>query len=407
MPLYRYKFVDASGDIQEGQMEAQSQDVVIRRLQEAGHTPIRADEVGTAGSRRGLRLPRLRRARLSQRDVGIFTEELATLLGAGVPLDRALEILSGITETEAMGQLVVRIQDAVRGGASLSAALESQHGAFSRFYVNMVRAGEAGGALEAVLRRLSEYLERSKQLRESVLSALIYPAILLTVAGLSVVILLTFVVPQFSQLFEDMGKALPLPTRVVVAVGDVFRGYWWALLLGVVGVVLLVRRVLEDPDRQLRWHSRLLRMRLIGELVTRVEVARFSRTLGTLLNNGVSLLSALAIVRETLNNRAMALALDDVAERAKQGEGLAHPLMESEVFPVLAVHMIRVGEETGRLEQMLLQVADTYDREVQSTVKRLLALMEPLLILGLGVVIAAIIMSILVAILSVNQLAFA
>jgi general secretion pathway protein F len=406
MALFHYKFVDSSGDVQEGEMDADSQEAVIRRLQEAGHVPIRAEEVKAGGYRRGLRLPGLRRNRASRRDIGIFTQELETLLRAGLPLDRALGLLEGLTQSEAMRNLVQRVQEAVRGGSPLSSALEAQHGVFSRFYISMVRAGEAGGALDTVLARLSEYLERSKDLRDSVLSALIYPIILLAVALLSVVILLTLVVPQFSQLFRDMGKALPLPTQVVVSLGDAFRGYWWALLLGVLGVALLARRWLEDPVLRLRWDGWLLRMRLIGDLVVRVEVARFSRTLGTLLGNGVPLLTSLSIVKETVSNRVLVGAIESVAGRTKEGEGLAQPLMDTEVFPKLAVQMIRVGEETGRLEEMLIQVADAYDREVQTTVKRLLALLEPVLILTLGVIIAAIIMSILVAILSLNKLAF-
>jgi general secretion pathway protein F len=404
--LFRYKFVDPSGDVQEGEMEGDSQEAVIRRLQEAGHVPIRADEVKAGGYRWGLRLPSLRRNRASRKDIGIFTQQLETLLRAGLPLDRALGLLEGLAESETMANLVQRMQEAVRGGSALSAALEAQHGVFSRFYVSMVRAGEAGGALDTVLARLSDYLERSKELRDTVLSALIYPAILLTVALLSVVILLTLVVPQFSQLFHDMGKALPLPTQVVVSIGDGFRGYWWAILLVLLGAWLLVRRWLDDPVQRVRWDGWLLRMRLIGDLVVRVDVARFSRTLGTLLGNGVPLLTALSIVKEVVGNRVLVQAIDAVAARTQQGEGLAQPLTDTEVFPKLAVQMIRVGEESGRLEEMLLQVADTYDREVQTTVKRLLALLEPVLILTLGVIIAAIIMSILVAILSLNQLAF-
>ncbi len=406
MALFHYKFVDPAGDVQEGEMDADSQATVIRRLQEAGHVPIRAEEVSPGGYRRGFRLADLRRSRISRKDIGIFTQELETLLRAGLPLDRALGLLQGLAESKAMGALIQRVQDTVRGGAPLSSALEAQHGAFSRFYVSMLRAGEAGGSLDTVLARLTEYLERSKELRDTVLSALIYPAILLTVALLSVLILLTFVVPQFSQLFHDMGKALPLPTQIVVSAGDLVRGYWWAGVLLVLGVVLLVRRALADPQQRLRWDGWLLRMRLLGELVLRVEVARFSRTLGTLLGNGVPLLTALSIVKETVGNQVLAGAIGTVAARTKEGEGLAQPLMDTEVFPKLAVHMVRVGEETGRLEEMLLQVADTYDREVRTTVKRVLALLEPLLILGLGVIIAAIIMSILVAILSLNQLAF-
>ena len=406
VPMFRYKAVDLDGEVMEGEMEASSLPVVIERLQDSGHVPIRAEELKPGQSATRFRLPQLRRRRISQRSIGIFTEELATLLRAGLPLDRALEILQSLAEDEQMAAMVSRVQDAVRGGKALSDALEAQQKVFSRFYLNMIRAGEAGGALDVVLTRLSDYLERSKQLKDTVVSALIYPAILITVAGLSVVILLTFVVPQFTQMFQDMGKALPLPTQIVVGIGDAFRNYWWAILLSIAAIALLVQRHLGNPRTRFKWDGRLLRLPLFGELIGKLEVARFSRTLGTLLGNGVPLLTALSIVKETLSNRVLSASLDPVADRLKEGQGLAQPLMQAEMFPRLAVHMIRVGEETGQLEQMLLQVADIYDREVQTTIKRMLALMEPALILTLGLIIAAIIMSILVAILSVNELAF-
>ncbi len=237
-------------------------------------------------------------------------------------------------------------------------------------------------------------------------SALIYPIILLTVSALSVIILLTFVVPQFQRLFADAGKTLPLATQIVIAVGDGFRYYWWAGAIVIVLIVAAVRRMLNQPDSRARWDRWLLRAPLFGDLIAKVETARLTRTLGTLLGNGVSLLNALTIVRETLTNQVMASALGEVAEHAKTGRGLAEPLMEAGHFPKLAVQMIRVGEETGQLQEMLIQVADTYDGEVQTAVKRLLTLLEPALILGLGAVVAGIIMSILVAILSLNELAF-
>jgi general secretion pathway protein F len=252
--------------------------------------------------------------------------------------------------------------------------------------------------------RLTEFMERSKELKETVKSAMIYPVILVMVAVLSVVVLLMFVVPQFSQMFEESGKALPLPTQIVIAAGDFFRNYWWALLLGGYLAYWIMGRQMANPASRYRWDERFLGLPLVGGLLARIEVARFSRTLGTLLANGVSLLSALSIVKETLTNSFMAERLDDVIAQLREGKGLGKPLLETGVFPGLAVHMVMVGEETGRLQEMLFQVADVFDREVQRTVKRMLALMEPVLILGLGLIIGSIIMSILVAILSVNDL---
>ena len=406
MPRYRYEAVDAAGEVLRDELEAASADAAIERLRDQGLLPLSVDEAKGGLLRGGLGQPLFSKRRaLSRKALGVFTQQLASLLGAGMPLDRALTILIGVAEDERGKALLERVQAKVRGGSTLADALEAQ-GAFSRFYLNMIRAGESGGALETVLKRLNEFLERSQALRETATSALIYPIILLSVAVLSVIILLTFVVPQFERLFADAGKALPLATQVVIALGNGFRHYWWVGLIVIGSIVTVARRQLNQPDSRARWDRRLLRLPLFGDLIAKVETARLSRTLGTLLGNGVSLLSALTIVRETLSNQILAGALGEVAEHAKTGRGLAEPLLEAGHFPKLAVQMIRVGEETGQLQEMLIQVADTYDGEVQTAVKRLLTLLEPALILGLGVVVAGIIMSILVAILSLNDLAF-
>jgi len=405
LPLYRYKAVTPTGQTQEGDMEGLVQSAVVERLQSMGLIPIRVEEsaaqAGGAGAGQGL----FRKNRVTQADVAVFTQEITTLLKAGLPLDRCLEILIGLSASEPVRQLMTQVREDVRGGASLSAAMEARPGVFSRFYLNMIRAGEAGGALDVVLQRLTEFMERSRELRETVKSALVYPAILIGVAVLSVVILLMWVVPQFSQMFEESGKALPLPTQIVIGAGDAVRHYWWAMVLGVAGVYFWFSRQLRQSASRYRWDKRLLGLPLVGDLVGKLEVARFSRTLGTLIGNGVSLLTALSIVRETLSNSVMSEGLGVVAAQLKEGKGLGRPLMETGLFPKLAVHLVMVGEETGKLQEMLIRIADIYDREVNSAVKRMLALMEPVLILGLGLVIGGIIMSILVAILSVNDLA--
>jgi len=406
VPRYRYEAVDAAGETLRDELEAPTPDAAVEQLRDRGLLPLSVNEAKGGLFRGGLGQPLFSKRRaLSRKAIGLFTQQLASLLGAGMPLDRALTILIGVAEDEQSKTLLERVQEKVRGGSALADALEAQ-GAFSRFYLNMIRAGEAGGALETVLKRLNEFLERSQALRETVTSALIYPIILLTVSALSVIILLTFVVPQFQRLFADAGKALPLATQIVIAVGDGFRHYWWAGLIVIGLIATTVRRRLRQPESRARWDRWVLRLPLFGDLIAKVETARLSRTLGTLLGNGVSLLNALAIVRETLSNQVLAVALGEVAEHAKTGRGLGEPLLETGIFPKLAVQMIRVGEETGQLQEMLLQVADTYDGEVQTAVKRMLTLLEPAIILGLGVIIAAIIMSILVAILSLNELAF-
>ena len=405
MPLYRYKAVAPTGDAQEGEMEGHGQSAVVERLQSMGLIPIRVEEAaaGTADGSAGKSL--FRKNRISQADIAIFTQEIATLLHAGLPLDRSLGILIGMSANPQVLHLLTQVREDVRGGAALSAAMEAQPGVFSRFYLNMIRAGEAGGALDVVLQRLSEFMERSKELRETVKSALIYPAILVGVAVLSVAVLLVWVVPQFTQMFEESGKALPLPTQIVIAAGNTVQGYWWAIVLGAIGIYSWFSRQLQQPETRYQWDKRFLALPLVGDLVAKLEVARFARTLGTLIGNGVTLLTALSITRETLNNTVMAEGLDTVATQLKEGQGLGKPLMETGLFPKLAVHMVMVGEETGKLQEMLIRIADVYDREVQNAVKRMLALMEPALILGLGLVIGGIIMSVLVAILSVNDLA--
>lgn len=403
MPLFQYKAADAQGGILEGEMEARTPDSVADHLQAQGYIPIQVEEA-TAGDGGGW-LGGFGRARVSQDDIAMMTREVATLLRAGLPLDRALEIVVNLADKEEVAEILNEVRQDVRGGASLYAALEAQKGVFSRFYLNMIRAGEAGGALEVVMARLTEFMERSKELRETVKSALIYPAILVMVAVVSVVVLLIFVVPQFTQMFEESGKALPLATQIVVAAGEFFQAWWWALIGGGIVLYALFKRQMADPDSRYRWDERFLALPLIGDLVAKIEMARFSRTLGTLLDNGVSLLAALSIVKETLTNSVMADRLDEVATKLREGKGLGAPLMEAEVFPRLGVHMVMVGEETGRLSEMLIQVADVFDREVKTAVKRTLGLLEPALILGLGLLIGAIIMSILVAILSVNELA--
>jgi general secretion pathway protein F len=325
-------------------------------------------------------------------------------LRSGLPLDRAMEILIGLSQTPTMTAMLTRVRDDVRGGSSLSAALEAHPQAFSRFYVGMVRAGEAGGALGTVLMRISEFMDRRKELTETVTQALYYPAILVVVAVTSVMLLLIFVVPQFAQMFEQSGKAMPLATQIVIAAGDKLRRYWWLLPITALLVWRYFAWAMNNAESKAAWDARFLGLPLAGDLVTKVEIARFARTLSTLLTNGIPLLSALSVVHETIGNSIIARGVDAAREQLKAGQGLSKPLMAQGVFPPLAVHMISVGEETGKLDEMLTRIADVYDREVALSVKRMLALLEPVMILGLGLVVGGIIISILLAILKVNSL---
>ena len=276
---------------------------------------------------------------------------------------------------------------------------------FGDFYINMVRSGEAGGQMSEVLQRLSEHLERMREARENVVSALIYPAILVLVSIISVFVMLAFVVPQFESLFHNMGSALPLPTRIIVAAGKFMSQYGWIVVLALVGIGWSMKRWWSTPDGRAWRDAKVLKVPAFGNLATRFEVARFARTLGTLLGNGVPVLSALGIAIDTIGNRYLRARMAGVPARVKQGTRFAEALGEVNFLSPVALNMLRIGEETGRLDSMLIEVARVGDIEVQSATKRVLTMLEPLLILTLGLVIGAIIISLLMGILSVNDLA--
>ena len=400
MPKYDYKAVKLDGETQEGELEAADEAALVSALQAQGLLLLEARPAGGLRARLG----RTRRRRLNQKEIGILTRQLATLIEAGMTLDRSLQVLIDLTAAEHLVRVLSDLQERVRGGATFSSALEAQEGQFPRLYINMVKAGEAGGALDQVLDRLADYLERTAELRQTVVSALIYPAILLFVAGMSVILLLVFVVPQFTVLFEDMGAALPLPTRIVVATGDLFRHYWWAMLCVMALIAVVLERWLQDEAVRSRLDARVLRLPLFGDLIWKMETARLAHTLSTLLKNGLPLLSALTLAKEVVSNRQVSVRLDEAGEELKHGRGLAGPLARLQALPDLALQMIRVGEESGALDAMLAKVATIYDRETRNSVQSMLSLLEPVLIIGLGVVVAGIIISILMAILGANEL---
>lgn len=408
MAFYQYKAVSPGGEVQEGVLEAASTQGAVARLQSMGLIPIRAEEAGAAkaaAASPAARTPLFASRRgVTQQDIMEVTRELATLLRAGLPLDRSFEILISLAPNPKVAELLTRIRNDVRGGQALSKALESQRGAFSRFYVNMIRAGEAGGSLPTVLLRLAEYMERAKALRDNVVASATYPAFLAVISLAAVVILLGAVVPRFKPIFAGAGKTVPAMTQVVMAAGDFMRGYWWVLILGIALLAALVARRLQDPGTRYRFDRWRVTAPIVGDLFAKVEMARFSRTLGTLLANGVTLVAALGIVRETMANTWLAEAIGNVARELKEGRGLGRPMMETGRFPMLAVHMILVGEETGRLDDMLMQVAETYDREVEVAIRKALALLQPVMIVAMAAVIGFIIVAILSAMLSVYDL---
>jgi general secretion pathway protein F len=394
VPLFRYKAFTPAGEAIDGAMEAASAEEVIAKVQDAGNLPIEATLADAAGGG-GLLGLFGRRDALSADQVLQFTQQLATLLGAGQPLDRALQILLDLPESEAARRLIERVRDAVRSGAPLSVGLEQQHGVFSRLYINMVRAGEIGGSLHDTLRRLADYLERSKALKA-------YPCILIAMVVGSLMLLLGYVVPQFMPLFQDMGAELPLLTKIVLAVGDTLNAAWWAILGGLVLAAMMIRRQFTDPVRREKLDTWLLSRGRIGDLIAKIETARLARTLGTLLHNGVPLLGALSIARNVMGNLALVAAIDVAADDVKTGSGLGVSLAKSKRFPRLALQMVQVGEESGELDGMLLKVADTFDVEVRNTLDRLLSALVPLLTIVMAGVIAMIVLAILLPILDLS-----
>lgn len=419
MPDFAWKAARADGQASEGRIEAPSQALALRQLRAQGLTPIRVTEGGVAGAPLLATPPTADLAKpvpfwrrkaaqggaANAADVLLLTTELSIMLKAGLALDTALRVLIGMSHKPAVASITQTVLNDVKGGVPLSKALTRHRELFGDFYINMVRSGEASGQLSAVFERLVEHMERLRALRESVVSATIYPAILLGVAVLSLVAMLGFVVPQFETLFKDMGDALPAPTLFVMHLGQVFSQYGWFMAAGAGGAWLWAYQWLRSPGGKNWWQRTALRLPILGKLLYKYDITLFVRSLGTLLGNGVPLLGALHISTETVGNGKLRLALSSVAPKVKDGGKLVDALSATGVFEPLAINLVRVGEETGRTGPMLLELAHIFNRDVEIGIKRALTMLEPLLILVLGLLIAAIIVSILLGILSVNDLA--
>lgn len=413
MPEFRYRAARQDGSSTTGTLVAETPEAAARALKQRGLMvlSIESGEAGGVPEADARKVPgravarRQRRRAVRQADILQFTRDLAVLLRSGMPLDRALRLTARMSRHLAMTELMEDLLRSVKSGKGLSQALRPHVQHFGDFYINLVRAGEAGGDLAGALERLLESLERARTLRESVTSALVYPSILVVVALLSLGLMLAFVVPQFEAMFVDMGDALPWPTQVVMALGDLAASSWWVLLILFIVLALLGQAFARSDSGQRSMHAWVLRLPLAGEIVRRYEVNRFATTLGTLLSSGVPLLEAVRIAEGTVGNRILRDAVSSVAPAVKQGSRVAPALEKTGVFPDLAVQMIQVGEESGRLDTMLHELAAVYDAEVQAGIKRSLTLLEPVLIIVLGILIAGIIVAILLGILSVNDLA--
>jgi type II secretion system protein F len=401
MPVFVYRAADRRGQTIDGVMEAPDTRAVIERLQRDAYFPIRI----TPHAERAQWFSMGVSSRVGQRDLLAFTQQLATLFEAGLPLDRALTILEELAPNARVKSIVTDLLVSVRGGASLSEALAKHHPRpFTRLYINMIRAGERGGVLELTLRRLAEFLEARAAFAEAVITAVAYPAVVFAFGIGAIVFLMTFVIPRFATIFADLGQTIPLPTQILLTVSAGFQSYWWVGVLVILGALLAWRMWTRSPQGRLQWDQTVLGLPLIGPLAMKIETARFARTLGTMLKSGVPVMSALAVVADTITNRAIGQAVERLADGVKRGGTIASGMQARAPFPTLAIHMVRVGEETGRLEEMLLKVAETFEVDVGTDLKRVLRLLEPIIIFAMGVLVAFIVVAMMLAIFSINEI---
>ncbi len=397
MAVFSYTATTMEGIMVEGVIEAPTQDVAIDKLKNSGVIPIK---IAAPRQSLGKRLT----WRSSKADLLTFTTELSVLLGAGLPLDRGLNVLSETSESKEMKGVVQSILKSIREGSSFSEALKKHPKVFPTLYVNMIKAGEAGGVLATVLDKLNEFLESTKELKDNVVSAMIYPTVLGITGGFSIIILLTFVLPKFTAIFAEIGGSLPLTTQILLAVSNGFRSFWWVGLAIFVGAYLAFKAYVRSEGGRYKWD--VLKLKMMEDVIRKLETARFCRTLGTLLRSGVSVLAALNNSKDVISNQVIASQIDAVLKGVKEGKGIAGPLSEAKVLPPLALSMMKVGEETGQLDSMLIKVANAYEKSLREAVKRFMGILEPAIILGMGLIIGFIVISMLVAIFSITDLPF-
>jgi general secretion pathway protein F len=395
---YTYRAVARDGNVVEGVVEASDDKVAVERLRNSGLIPLNVTAPREAGIRKRLAL------RSAKSEVLSFTTELSALLGAGLPLDRSLNIIAEVSEAGEMKGVVQAVLRSIREGSSFSDALQKHPKVFSRLYINMVRAGEAGGILDVVLDKLNEFLESSQELKDHVTSAMVYPCILAVVGTGIIVFILTFVLPRFASIFSDMGGKLPFSTQVILWTSSLFRDFWWVMLICLAAAALIFWKYISSPEGALRWDA--IKLKLIKDVIIKLEAARFCRTLGTLLKSGVPLLQALSNSVDIVGNRVVASRLKDLQKGAKEGKGFAEPLAAARIFPPLAISMIKVGEETGQLDVMLLKVAATYEKSLREAIKRFMNLLGPVIIIVMAAVIGFIVVSVFMAMFTMFDLPF-
>ncbi|PKN37554.1 MAG: type II secretion system protein GspF [Deltaproteobacteria bacterium HGW-Deltaproteobacteria-2] len=399
MPTYSYSSTTREGVIMEGVIEAHDEKSAINMLKNSGAIPLKIKL-----KKNGLISADNFSFKSAKNEVQTFTTELYALLGAGLPLDRSLNILTEITENKKMKEIISAILRSIREGSSFSDALEKHPQIFSGLYVNMVRAGESGGVLGVVLEKLIDFLESSKELKDHIFSALIYPVILVITGILSIIVLVTYVLPKFSVIFRDMGTQLPLPTQILIVFSNVILSTWWIIILIIIAGGFALRNYLKTEKGRYNWDD--LKIKIMGDVILKLETARFCRTLGALLKSGVPLLQAIKNAKDIVGNYVISSALDKISAGIKKGQGIAKPLSDAKIFPNLALSMIKVGEETGQLDVMLIKIADTYEKSLKVSIKKFVSFLEPALILSMGLLTGFIVISMLMAIFSITDIPF-
>jgi type IV pilus assembly protein PilC len=377
---FDYKVRDRTGNLVSGQLAGDSEDLVLKKLREMGMTPV---EVKKANA--GLKMEiNLRPGRVKLKDLSIFCRQFATMVNSGLPILRSLAILADQTPSKELSKVLTEVRTDVEHGSSLSGAMQKHPKAFNDLFVAMVKSGETGGVLDNVLLELADIMEKEVELRRRIKSAMTYPVVVVILVVLIMAAMLLFIVPQFETIYASLGGKLPLPTRILLGVSRAVRTYWWLVLLGSVAAWWLFRRYKKTPSGRERVDALKLRVPVFGPLFHKVALARFASTLGMLLKSGVPILQAMDIVKDTVNNKVIARAVDDVKGSVREGESIARPLAKHDVFPSMVVQMLAVGEETGSVDTMLEKVAQFYNQEVQASVDALTSLIEPLLIAVIG-----------------------
>lgn len=378
---YLWKGKTPKGEVLSGEIEATSKQEAINNLR---RRRIIIDSV--KGKSKEIKLPSLKKG-VSVKDLSIFTRQFSTMVNAGLPLVQCLDILGKQTESDFFKKAILEVMADVEGGSTLAEGLGRHKAVFSDLYSNMVDAGETGGILDVILSRLAVYLEKADALQRKVKSAMTYPTIVFVVAGGATIFMLLFVIPVFAKMFSDFGGTLPTPTRVVMGISDFMRDYWWALLLGVAVLTWAYKMARKNPKGARAIDAFMLKVPVVGNVLRKSSVARFTRTLGTLISSGVPILQGLDITARTAGNLVITEAIEETRTSISQGDTISEPLKKCDVFPPMVVQMIAVGEQTGALDEMLNKIADFYDDEVDTAVEQLTAAIEPIMIVVMGVLV--------------------